>query len=520
MPSNRLPPTEPAAAQEPEKDPLRESEARAATILNNVVHLQGLLTRDGILIEANAAALSMIDADIEALAGRPFWDCPWWTHDPEIQARVRGAIEKAALGETVNFLTTHPAPDGSTRYIDFRITPVRGETGEVDLLVPEGHDVTQFKEAEQRVQESEARLRIALENMPGAMWVVDDDLVMVLANEQYKDFYGDSEGLVKPGSAMAEILRAEAENRLLGSTEIDIDGIVEDRLKSFRAEAITTFEDRTPDGRFIKLIRNPTHKGFIVSVATDITDLKEAESALARINAELQELNELKNRFLGMAAHDLRNPLSAIKGMSQLILELDLDRPKKEEFIASINRISGQMLDLINDLLDVSAIESGKFELEMETGDLGAVLQQRIDLVAYSAEAKGIRITSQIADAPAITFDHARIGQVIDNLLTNAVKFSPRDSVIETAVRCRESAIDVVVRDQGLGIPVDEIDKVFAPFQKLSTKPTAGEKSTGLGLAIVKRVVEAHGGDISVESAVGDGSVFTLSLPIERTPRR
>jgi len=250
----------------------------------------------------------------------------------------------------------------------------------------------------------------------------------------------------------------------------------------------------------------------LVVFKENAVERQRAEEELSQANEELQELNELKNKFMGMAAHDLRNPLGAIRGMSQLIVDLDLGEEKEKEFILSINEVSDQMLELLNDLLDVSAIESGNFDLNWQAADIGELLKNRIELVSYSAEAKGISISAKIDDIPFIEFDSARINQVVDNLLTNAVKFSPPDSVIDTEVRLQDTTIDVVVRDHGQGIPAHEINKVFTAFEKLSAKPTAGEKSTGLGLAIVKRIVDAHGGTIGVESVSSEGTTFTVSL--------
>jgi signal transduction histidine kinase len=192
---------------------------------------------------------------------------------------------------------------------------------------------------------------------------------------------------------------------------------------------------------------------------------------------------------------------------------MDIEEEQEKEFLGSINKVSDQMLHLLNDLLDVSAIESGKFEIKWQEGNLGELLKSRIELVNFSAKAKNITITTDISDVPDIEFDFSRIGQVIDNLLTNAVKFSPPDTVIDTSVRFDDSEISVMVKDHGQGIPASEIDKIFDAFAKLSTQPTEGEKSTGLGMAIVKKIVDAHGGDINVESTEGEGSTFTISLP-------
>ena len=144
------------------EEALRESETRAKATLNAATHLQGLLKPDGTLIEANAAALAMIDAGKEDVVGRPFWTCPWWTHDPDLQIRLRRALKRAADGEAVQFLATHPAPDGSERIIDFRAKPVTGENGEVVLIVPEGHDITDLKLVEAELRQAKEQAETAL----------------------------------------------------------------------------------------------------------------------------------------------------------------------------------------------------------------------------------------------------------------------------------------------------------------------------------------------------------------------
>ena len=154
------------------EEAVRESEQRANAILNSAFQLQGLLECDGTLIDANAAALSVIEAKREDVVGLPFWDCPWWAHDLDLQATLKESVERAAAGETAQFLATHPTPDGSLRQIDFRVTPVRDDTGNVVLLVPEGHDITELKKAEEAVRESEQRMFHILESSPIGVAIV------------------------------------------------------------------------------------------------------------------------------------------------------------------------------------------------------------------------------------------------------------------------------------------------------------------------------------------------------------
>ncbi|MBF0155581.1 MAG: hybrid sensor histidine kinase/response regulator [Magnetococcales bacterium] len=231
-------------------------------------------------------------------------------------------------------------------------------------------------------------------------------------------------------------------------------------------------------------------------------------------NRELLELNQVKNRFLGMAAHDLRNPLVSIRGMSELLLQpMRLSEEKQRQFLRSIHQVSQQMLTLVNDLLDVSAIESGHFELTLERDNLSRLVRERAELVGFSAREKGIVLEVETGDLPDCRCDSGRMGQVVDNLLTNAVKFSRPGTVIHLGTRATGDWLEVIVADQGPGLPEEELGRMFGTFQRLSAKPTGNERSTGLGLSIVKKIVEAHGGTVRVASEVGKGSVFTVSFP-------
>ncbi|MBF0623152.1 MAG: response regulator [Magnetococcales bacterium] len=245
----------------------------------------------------------------------------------------------------------------------------------------------------------------------------------------------------------------------------------------------------------------------------------ETHLALQKQKARLIELNADKNRFLGMAAHDLRNPLNSICGLSDMLLNMELEQEEKHKFIGMINNVGNQMLTLINDLLDVSVIESGQFDLNLLLSNLSEVTASRINLIQFSADKKGITVNQSLADTPNFRFDPERMGQVIDNLLSNAIKFTPPDTTITVRTGVEGDRVFIQVVDQGLGIPDQERDKLFGAFQKLSTRPTAKERSTGLGLSIVKRIVDAHGGEISVENEPGQGACFTVSLSSEQENR-
>ena len=245
-------------------------------------------------------------------------------------------------------------------------------------------------------------------------------------------------------------------------------------------------------------------------------ELVTAQREVIKRNIELERLNEVKNQFIGVAAHDLRNPLQVIDGYSQILLERHFGEltPEQHKFISVIRKNSDFMLNLITDLLYISKIEAGKLQLELQETDLLALLERNVELNRLMAERKQIDILfTRREDLPALVIDAPKIEQVLNNLISNGIKFSHPGTTVEVLASRREREVVVSVRDEGQGVPANEIDRLFVPFENISVKSTGGEQSTGLGLAIVKRIVEGHGGRIWVESEVGAGSNFSFSLP-------
>jgi two-component system, sensor histidine kinase and response regulator len=232
---------------------------------------------------------------------------------------------------------------------------------------------------------------------------------------------------------------------------------------------------------------------------------------------KLLELDEQKNKFLGMAAHDLRNPLTSIIGFSQLLLSTPLDDNSKLEFLNIIHQVSNEMLFTLNDLLDISVIESGKFDLHVKEHDFIELISYRIRLITLTAQQKNIHIETHLPEKLLLLFDKDRIGQVIDNLVSNAIKYSPKNTTIRVNVSIEGNQVKLLVQDEGVGIPLDKQHRLFGHFAKLGSKPTGGEKSTGLGLAIVKKIVEAHGGNVGVISEPQKGSKFFFTLPLQNS---
>jgi signal transduction histidine kinase len=230
---------------------------------------------------------------------------------------------------------------------------------------------------------------------------------------------------------------------------------------------------------------------------------------------DLKKVNLLKDQFLAIAAHDLRNPLSAIKGFSTLLIDERAGKvsEKQKEYLDIISRSCLHMISLVNDLLDISVIEAGQIVLDRKNHDLGKILTELSRNHESAAERKGIAFEVACQAELIFACDSLRISQVFDNLIGNAVKFSPQGTSIRIDLGLVNSSIIFSVEDQGQGIGDEEREDLFKPFKKLSARPTGGESSTGLGLAIVHNLVEAHGGKIEVISKKGEGTIFRVIFP-------
>jgi len=250
-------------------------------------------------------------------------------------------------------------------------------------------------------------------------------------------------------------------------------------------------------------------------------ELGTAHRELAKRTAELERLNEQKNEFLGIAAHDLRSPLGVIATYSDWLLDdaegmLSADH---REIMECIRSSSTFMLRLITDLLDISKIEAGKLTLDLQETDLIRLVERNVTLNGHIARRKGIALVFDHGGRPVVaTIDPVKIEQVLTNLITNAIKFSPPDTTVTVRLSEQDEAAVIAVQDEGPGIPAHEHAKLFQPFQQTSVRSTAGEEGSGLGLAIVRKIVEGHRGRIRLDSEVGKGSTFSVSLPLGLTP--
>ena len=261
------------------------------------------------------------------------------------------------------------------------------------------------------------------------------------------------------------------------------------------------------------------------AIARDVTQRKREELERERLvheladqNERLLELDRLKDEFVALVSHELRTPLTSIRGYLELVLEGEAGELNDEQrqFLGVVERNAHRLLALVGDLLFLAQVEAGKLTLEIGAVDLSAVAADCVETARPLAEDKGVTLTLATGPLPLLAGDHARLAQLLDNLVSNGIKFTPRGGRVDVRVRGQRGQAVIEVRDTGMGIPASEQDHLFERFYRTSKATEQAIPGTGLGLAISKAIVQAHGGRIVVASDDGAGSTFRVSLPIRQ----
>ncbi|MGE0103779.1 MAG: sensor histidine kinase [Blastocatellales bacterium] len=257
-------------------------------------------------------------------------------------------------------------------------------------------------------------------------------------------------------------------------------------------------------------------ENFIRTVNDSQREILAMNEALAEANAQLQELDRMKDAFLSMVTHELRTPLTVISGVAEM-LETGIYGQLTEAQSDGIRQIASQaarLRQLVNDLLDLSKIEAGMLKLRRDYHDPRTLVETVIgQYISYAAQS-GVILRSTVPEGlPEVWCDHQRIEQVLVNLVSNAVKFTPNGGQVTFSAEAADRMVRLCVSDTGKGIPEDALPRIFNRFFQVQTSTESGTKGTGLGLAIVRHIVELHGGEVTVESRVGQGSRFCFTLP-------
>jgi len=258
------------------------------------------------------------------------------------------------------------------------------------------------------------------------------------------------------------------------------------------------------------------YQGAHVEIYLQISGLLSTILEKSALYEEVLRLSQEKNNLLGMVAHDLRGPISIIQGYTELLKENIIEAEKEKDHLhGRIINACKTMLALINNSLSLAALESGRLTLKPEQIDLHQFVNDLIEDHRILASAKSIQLSTHIpSKLPSLTLDPHRLGEILSNLITNALKFSFPNTKTTLSVDTKETSVIFSVMDQGQGIPAEALPTLFSSNNRPGVLPTGGEKTTGLGLAIVKKLTEAMGGQIHVESQVGYGTIFQIAFPL------
>ncbi|MBR9825567.1 MAG: PAS domain S-box protein [Alphaproteobacteria bacterium] len=393
-------------------------------------------------------------------------------------------------------------------------------------------DVTERKGAQARVAAAESRLRAALESMSESFVLWDSRRRLVLWNRKFRDFFDFADGNLKPGMSYAGVEQnaARAIKTVHGDTS-----------------ASDNYEIELADGRWLHYSERATADGGLVSFGADITDLKRHEKALTENESQLrrsvtdlqesqariadlakkyeeekiraEEANRSKSEFLANMSHELRTPLNAINGFSEIMLQ-EMFGPLGDERYQGYTKdilSSGQhLLELINDILDMSKIEAGKMTLQPEATDAAELVEQCLRIVRGRAEEKQLRLRADVAELPEIELDPRAFKQVMINLASNAVKFTPEGGAVTIRGFLSGTAVVFQVADTGIGIAAEDLPRLGRPFEQIESQHSKSYQGSGLGLALSRSLIELHGGSLTIESTLGEGTTVSFVLPISQ----
>lgn len=454
---------------------------------------------------------------------------------PRFHEAVQHSLRQAQTFGTFEVSFAVPDPAGRARWIDAR-GQARGDRGDEGFTSVLGValDTTEARRAKAQAQAAESRLRDGIESVSDAFVLFDKPGRLILSNQAFQDAFAFEPGVLRKGAFKQDLNRIAA--LAIKSDQPAAGG---------RAGAR---EVELHDGRWLQLIERFTSDGGSVVTAADITAIKQKEAerqrATERLHVTITELedredklsqlarkyevamtraeaaNQAKSEFLANMSHELRTPLNAINGFSEIMAgEMfgPLGDARYKGYAADILKSGQHLLSLINDILDMAKIEAGKLTLHYETVSLKEVVDDAARLMRGRIQEAGLNLLIDAADLPEIDADYRGLKQVVLNLISNAVKFTPEGGDIVVALsREDDDRVRVAVTDTGIGIAAEDLGRLARPFEQVEGQHSKTTQGTGLGLALSKSLIELHGGTLTIDSVPGRGTTVGFDLPIRR----
>jgi PAS domain S-box-containing protein len=469
----------------------------------------GITNLQGRVLAANRLSWEGCGYTRDQIVGKPFWEGPWWSPSPALMEQIQVACTRAAAGQWFRQEIPYYVADGSERMVDVTIQPIRDEDGRLLALSLTGTDVTDRKRAEGERQ----RFVTLVESSTDFIGMCDLDGIPFFVNRAGLQMVGLDDLEQARHTPIASFFFPEDQPRILQQFFPSVlekgHGEIEIRIRHFK----------TGEARWIayKVLTLPDDSGKTVALATvsqDVTERRRLEQDLRSLAADLSEADRRKNEFLAILAHELRNPLAPI---SNAVRALRLGRNDETIRSASemLERQVGQIVRLVDDLLDMSRITRGKLELRKEQSELTPIVNQAVETVRALYKSTRRELTVKLPPDPVyLDADPARLAQVVGNLLNNAFKFTDKGGRAWLTIEKESNQVVIRVRDDGIGIAAEQLPRLFEMFTQVDTSLERSRDGLGIGLTLVKTLVEMHGGTVEVHSdGLARGSEFTVRLP-------
>jgi PAS domain S-box-containing protein len=425
--------------------------------------------------------------------------------------QIKKACQRAAAGETFHAEMPYFVGDGSQRVADVTIQPIRDETGRVIFLAPTGTDITDRKRAEAERE----KFVTLIENSTDFIGICDLDGIPFFINSAGLEMVGLDTVDQASLTPVSEFFFPEDQERMMKeffpSVMANGHGEIEVRFRHFKSG-----KARWMAYKVLTLTDEDGKPNAFATVSQDVTERKQLADDLMRLAADLSEADRRKNEFIATLAHELRNPLAPVSNMLEVMKHAEGDRETLRRARGTMERQLGQMVRLVDDLLDLNRISRDRLELRPSDVELSSLIHQAIEVAGPLLDAAGHELRVDLPEDPIyLHADPARLAQVFGNLLNNSCRYTKPGGTIQLSAKLLDNQVLVTVKDNGVGIPKDKLTSIFDMFTQVYRATETAQGGLGIGLTLVKRLVEMHSGSVEARSAGEDqGSEFLVRLPV------
>jgi PAS domain S-box-containing protein len=495
------------------EEQLRDSEGRFRSMFEHSVPGMALIGTDGRWLRVNPSLCRMFGTSEHDLFALSLFDLLPAAERQIAMEWMAKAINGGATVRTAEQRLIRP--DGGDLWAHFSMVLLRDSKGLPLYFIGQAVDITTRKNAETRATKAEAQLREAIAAMDDGFVLFDRNDRLVSWNDRFYGLYDTIADAIKEGVSYASLAKAVLEQGHYAPPAFDIDELLRQRAQ-LKADDPSSIRTRAlADGRWLEIKETRTPDGGVVCISTDITQQKAREDALRQAMEKARLADRAKSEFLANMSHELRTPLNAIIGFSEILWQElfgPLGNPVYREYAEGIHDSGRHLLQIIGDILDLSKIEAGELDLDLEPIHVPNLVESAIRMVRARAEARRVHIDILLDDSvPQILADELRIKQVLINVLSNAVKFTESDKTIRLWSESSHGyPLTLIVEDQGIGMSEEEIKIACSMFGQVQSAFSRKLQGTGLGLPICIKLMEAHKGHLDIVSEKGVGTRVLL----------